>query len=861
MQTTEEFPFPFPPYSIQVQFMKELYNCLENAKLGIFESPTGTGKSMSIICGALKWLLDHEEFQKNQLTKAISDFEEKIKKCTNSSTNWFSVQTEQIQLNSEKQILQTKLNSILQYERKKNGLKEAVKNVDKKKKRFGPSKPNQGKTQTETQTEKNAPVDEDNKDTIIEEELLLEDIMQHSENSEDEDSEEETFANTKIFFCSRTHSQLSQFIRELKKSPYSKNVSVVPLASRQNYCINKNVRKLKHQNLINEQCLQLQKKKATVKDEKDVKRKKVATSCPFMPGNQDLLIGETLIEIQDIEEIVQKGEDYKTCAYYAARKAVPTGQLILVPYNSVLHKNTRISSGINLKGNILIIDEAHNLLEAIERMHSVMITGRNLLHCHSQLSQYLKRFQTLFSAKNLLYLNQLSFCLKKLLTIFGATTKSTPDDSISAETISKSYKIEEFEIKTEIDTINIFELLKFIKHSRLSHKLQSFVEQYDTKIKVCKPDEKTSGIKHFLHSIKTKSSECTTDTVAAVVEEEQSNNPLLLIISFLESLQNRCTDGRIFVIPGATLGQSIIKFFLLNPAAHFHDIVQDSRAVILAGGTMAPMNEFTEQLFIAAGAAPERIVTFSCDHVVPKENIICSIATHGPTGVEFEFNYQNRQNIKLMDELGRALLNVCNIVPAGIVVFLPSYNFEELVYKHLEKSGIITKISAKKHVFREPKSTSQVNEILEQYAAHIEKPRSPQNGSLLFSVVGGKLSEGLNFSDNLGRCIIVVGMPYPNIKSPELQEKMKYLNENVKADAGQNLYENSCMKAVNQCIGRAIRHINDYSTVILLDKRYSNKTKALPQWIQRALIIHNNFGSMIGAMAKFFSKKKKEVQK
>lgn len=37
----------------------------------------------------------------------------------------------------------------------------------------------------------------------------------------------------------------------------------------------------------------------------------------------------------------------------------------------LLHKDTRESLGIKLEGNIVIIDEAHNLIEAINNMYSV----------------------------------------------------------------------------------------------------------------------------------------------------------------------------------------------------------------------------------------------------------------------------------------------------------------------------------------------------------------------------------------------------------------------------------------------------------------------------------------------------------
>jgi len=36
-----KFYHPFEPYSIQRQFMSVLYQCIEDGKIGIFESPTG----------------------------------------------------------------------------------------------------------------------------------------------------------------------------------------------------------------------------------------------------------------------------------------------------------------------------------------------------------------------------------------------------------------------------------------------------------------------------------------------------------------------------------------------------------------------------------------------------------------------------------------------------------------------------------------------------------------------------------------------------------------------------------------------------------------------------------------------------
>ena len=64
LSTTHPLPdrdfsaFPHPPYPIQTAFMQRLYTALEVGGLALFESPTGTGKTLSLIVGALTWLRD-----------------------------------------------------------------------------------------------------------------------------------------------------------------------------------------------------------------------------------------------------------------------------------------------------------------------------------------------------------------------------------------------------------------------------------------------------------------------------------------------------------------------------------------------------------------------------------------------------------------------------------------------------------------------------------------------------------------------------------------------------------------------------------------------------------------------------------
>ncbi|XP_068596003.1 ATP-dependent DNA helicase DDX11 [Brachionichthys hirsutus] len=893
-QGRDHFPFPYQPYPIQEQFMHALYKALDQGKVAIFESPTGTGKSLSLICGALSWLTDYEERKRQEKAALLQEGQASLSTaaarspaCSASAEPaWV---TDFVQKKSERDLVSKLKEEELKRKKREERLEMIRNNVQlkyamKRKSCEDDEAFKLLRLSKEEQTE--VQHDPEDEDLIIPEyesddESKTRSRFSASEDDIDDDELVEEHV-TKIYYSSRTHSQLAQFVHEVQKSPFSDEISLVTLGSRQNLCVNEEVRRLGSVQRMNDRCLEMQKNKHEKQlHEDDVKRKRgpAKSVCPHIKASalqqmRDGILGK----VRDIEQLLELGRETRSCPYYSSRLAVPAAQLVVLPYQILLHEATRRAAGVQLKDQVVIIDEAHNLSDTLSCIHSAELTGAQLCCAHSQLSQYADRYKSRLKAKNVMYVKQILFVIEGLVQVLGGKVGRNPQ-SQTTQSGSDMLTINNFLFKAQIDNINLFKLQRYFEKSMISRKLGGFVEKYvgsgvslHTDGTSNKENRRTGGLHHYLQSLQsTQSATAVTpgdQQGSAEAERVPSASPMMQVEGFFKTLTNSNTDGRVGVHKQGTLSESSVKFLLLNPAVHFAQVLKECRAVIIAGGTMQPVSDFKQELLFAAGVREERITEFSCGHVIPPENVLPLVLCNGPSGQELDFTFQSRESPRMMDETGRILSNICNVVPGGVVCFFPSYEYLRRIVSHWEASGALTRLANKKKIFQEPKKASQVEQVLSEFSRCIQRcavDSGGLTGSLLFSVVGGKMSEGINFSDDLGRCVVMVGMPYPNIKSPELQEKMSYLDKHLRhtggRSPGQALMENLCMKAVNQSIGRAIRHRGDYSTMILCDKRYSRPATLckLPTWIKERASTHTTFGPAFAALRKFFLEKKKQV--
>ena len=95
--------------------------------------------------------------------------------------------------------------------------------------------------------------------------------------------------------------------------------------------------------------------------------------------------------------------------------------------------------------------------------------------------------------------------------------------------------------------------------------------------------------------------------------------------------------------------------------------------MVLVGGTMQPTYEFEYQLFGACGAPKDRIMTFSCGHIVSPNHVLPMVLTKGASGKELDFSFSKRST--LLDEIAILLLNLSKVnllflaLPTGTLIF------------------------------------------------------------------------------------------------------------------------------------------------------------------------------------------------
>lgn len=237
----------------------------------------------------------------------------------------------------------------------------------------------------------------------------------------------------KIFFVSRTHSQLAQLVRELQKTPFAtadEPVRSISLGSRRQMCIHEGVQRLAASSgtdAMNERCLELM--------ESSSKR------CPYLPAPdavaralQQAYSDQALARVHDMEDLVQLGRQMKVCPYYGARHSARQAHLVTMPYPLLLQRDARASLQLSLRDSVILIDEAHNLIDTILATYSTSISASELAQARAQVDMYLARFSMRLKGSNEEHVRTLQVLLRALDSYMahaaqggtGVTARSTP---------------------------------------------------------------------------------------------------------------------------------------------------------------------------------------------------------------------------------------------------------------------------------------------------------------------------------------------------------------------------------------------------------------------------------------------------
>ncbi|XP_055305826.1 regulator of telomere elongation helicase 1 homolog isoform X2 [Sitodiplosis mosellana] len=601
-------------------------------------------------------------------------------------------------------------------------------------------------------------------------------------------------------------------MKELKKSPYKK-VKAAVLGSRDELCIHPDVKNLKTNDEKIDKCQLL-------RDE---------NNCEFYK-NLTGDVGPLKEPILDIEDLCKYGKQNHCCPYFMSRKRTEEAKIIFMPYNYLFVPKLRDTMEIDMKNAVVIIDEAHNIPDVCLNAASKHISTKNISNALDGLDYIIENSSTMEAGANDLK-KSLSDLFKKLIDIKTGTKHG-------------GFIFELLE-SVEIDMHSIDMLGKLIKFLKTQPKNDHGLQKLD-------------GLRNIQDFLKIIFWSADQDFDS---ERDRANfldrlNRLYKVHAEVEEEEEKEEEEEAAAEEGN--GRKIILHFIcLSPAIGMHSLLaQNLHSLIMTSGTLAPLEPFAKELEIEI---PIQLEIPS--HIIDQEQVFARILSRGVDIGPFD-SIKKHMGIAYLLTIGRTLLKLSEVIPDGILVFFRQYDVMEKcveTWQDQNEGDIWSNIEEQKKIFVESKNRDEFKQSMNDYVAKINEQNS--KGAIFMAVARGKVSEGLNFSDKYGRCVMMVGLPLRTWSDLKIKLRREYFDKNPQIGfAGRDwCYLDAC-RAANQAIGRVIRHRNDYGAILLCDDRIGQYKSNFSSWIKEHLSRQHpeeTFQSMWTNLDTFFLNAKK----
>lgn len=646
-----------------------------------------------------------------------------------------------------------------------------------------------------------------------------------------------------IVYATRTHSQVRQVLGELKV--LDSNTRATTLASRKHACAREDVRALVG-DAQNNRCSKLvAERKCGAKNVLDMSlnRKGIGEKFDVFEGG-----------VRDIEDLVISAQKSRgPCPFYLSRTKCADAEIIFMPYNYLLNDTVRRGLDIVWEDAVVIVDEAHNLESSAADSMSYSLTAAKLAKAIQETNSAWETKLTVddndeegvlrddqkelfkrgmgeeasaFGSNDVLELGRTLLQLEEVL------------DGVCREASTKSGKSGTLGECVE-DGAFIYNLLERVGITQFTYQRAVTIMKGAAKMVQLGSD--------FM--------EAATGT--------HKETPLTEIANFIERLFTKRADQYFVTRVGPDTDNfktsqrqrqgPTLSYWCFFPGLCLKELIEKNvGSFLLASGTLSPMESFSSEL------AMEFPVRLENPHVIQRNQIWGGVLTHGPGGNVLNSSFRFRDTDNYKKEIGSVILSTAKIVPDGLLVFFPSYGVMNSCIDHWRfvEGGLWAGIEASKTCFIEPSNSEEFQECYKRYNEALND--GTRRGAIFFAVCRGKVSEGIDFADKACRGVILTGIPYAGAKDPLVMHKRSFLDKRRANDgesySGNEWYSQTAMRAVNQALGRAIRHKNDFGAVILADERFANENarNQLSLWLRPSIQVHSVFNSVVSGLRDFF---------